>query len=77
MTRRKPPETFGERLRALREARGLSQQRLADRAGLSGKSFLWELESGRFLPGWAVACRLAKALGCKLDDFLPQPAPEP
>jgi transcriptional regulator with XRE-family HTH domain len=76
VTRRKPPETFGERLRALREGRGLSQQRLADRAGLSGKSFLWELEVGRFLPGWKVACALADALGCSLDELRGRPAPE-
>jgi transcriptional regulator with XRE-family HTH domain len=69
MPRITPPPTFGERLRALRGARGISQQRLADRAGLSGKSFVWELEVGRFLPGWRVACALADALGVSLDDL--------
>jgi transcriptional regulator with XRE-family HTH domain len=69
MPRITTPPTFGERLRALRAARGLSQQRLADRAGLSGKSFIWELEVGRFQPGWRVACALADALNCGLDDL--------
>jgi transcriptional regulator with XRE-family HTH domain len=76
MTKRKPPETFGARLRALREGRGLSQQRLADRAGLSGKSFIWELESGRFQPGWKVACALADALRVTLNDLRGGGAPE-
>jgi transcriptional regulator with XRE-family HTH domain len=77
MSRKKPPETFGQRLRALREARGFSQQRLADRAGLSGKAFVWELESNRFQPGWLVACALADALGCTLNDLRGTPAPQP
>jgi transcriptional regulator with XRE-family HTH domain len=69
MTAKKGPETFGARLRALREGRRFSQQRLAERAGLSGKAFVWELETGRFLPGWKVACALADALGCTLNDL--------
>jgi len=36
---------LGQRLRALRKQRGLSQERLGDRAGLSGK-FVGEVERG-------------------------------
>src|SRR5207248_6321511 len=36
---------LGQRLRALRKQRGLSQERLGDRAGLSGK-FIGEVERG-------------------------------
>jgi len=59
---------FHRRLKQLREATGLTQKELAERAGLHpiGVS---QLEIGRRGPTWESACRLADALGVSLDAF--------
>ncbi len=61
----------GERpLRIWREQRGLSPQRLAEKAGIS-RSYLVEIESGK-KPGSVVAYRkLSQALKVSIDDLLP------
>jgi transcriptional regulator with XRE-family HTH domain len=61
--------TFGERLRQLREAAGLSQEQLAKRAAISVDSVQnWEQDRTRprleFLP------RLAQALSVTMDELL-------
>lgn len=62
-------ETIGIRLTALREARDLTLQDVANRAGLS-KTRVWEIEQGRAKnPTIDTAIRLAKALGVSLDDL--------
>jgi transcriptional regulator with XRE-family HTH domain len=66
-------ETFGAVLRRLREARGLSRNRLGLLAGLTGQA-IGALEDGRNRPMYATAARLADALGVGLDDL---PAGEP
>ena len=38
---KRPRPPFGERLRALREATGLSQQQVADKLGMSQTSYAW------------------------------------
>lgn len=53
---------FGEHLRALRKARGLSQAQLGERADLNDK-YLGELERGKGNPSLEVLQNLAKALG--------------
>ena len=53
----------GERLRQLREARGLSKLALACAAGLDGSAIL-PIESGRVAPSVATAEALAAALTC-------------
>jgi len=61
--------TFGARLRALREGKGLSVTALAAAAGLA-RSYAQDLENDhKCEPGWQVVCRLADALGCRLQDF--------
>jgi transcriptional regulator with XRE-family HTH domain len=76
---KKKPETFADRLRALREGAGLSQYELARRTGLS-KQTLSQLERERE-PSWGTARLLAKALGVSLTAFeigeveLPELAP--
>jgi transcriptional regulator with XRE-family HTH domain len=67
--RRQAGAPFGARLRSLREAAGLSQRQLADAAGMSSKAHVWRLEAGQREPTWALLCRLADALGCRLDEF--------
>lgn len=56
------------RLRQVREGRGLSQAELARRAGLSRQA-LSAIEQGRYVPNAAVALRLARALGCAVEDL--------
>jgi transcriptional regulator with XRE-family HTH domain len=69
------PETddqtaFGRWLRAAREERGITQQALADRAGLS-RSYLSDLERGRGVrPTIPTLDRLATALGVANLDLL-------
>lgn len=53
---------MSDRIRALREARGWSQQELAARAGVTRQQ-VGAVESGRHLPNVAAAIRLARALG--------------
>jgi len=59
--------TFGERLRRLREARGWSQQELADRSGVPYIT-IYRCERGMHQePRVGVAAKLARALGVSLD----------
>jgi molybdate-binding protein/DNA-binding XRE family transcriptional regulator len=68
-------EDFENRLRARRNAAGLTQVELARRAGITRQSLI-HLESGRFVASTTVALRLARALGCAVEDLfsLPEPA---
>jgi putative transcriptional regulator len=54
------------KLKAVRTAAGLTQQELADRAGLSRKT-VNTVENGVFTPSVLVALTLAQALGVPLD----------
>lgn len=54
------------KLKAARTAAGLTQQELADRAGLSRKT-VNTVENGVFTPSVLVALTLAQALGVPLD----------
>lgn len=63
------------RLKELRDARGWTQQQLADASGVS-QTFISELESCKKQPTVAIAVRLAKALGVELMELL-QPTDKP
>ena len=54
------------KLKAVRTAAGLTQQELADRAGLSRKT-VNTVENGVFTPSVLVALTLARALDVPLD----------
>ena len=60
---------MGARLRQLRLARRLTQEQLAERAGLSYK-FLGELERGRANPTLTTLGSLSDALNVRLVDLL-------
>ena len=60
---------LGARLKQLRHARRLTQEQLAERAGLSYK-FLGELERGRGNPTLTTLAALSDALGVRLVDLL-------
>lgn len=56
------------RLVDLRQKRGLKQQELAQRAGITRQS-LSSLETGRSVPSTAVALHLAQVLECRVEDL--------
>jgi transcriptional regulator with XRE-family HTH domain len=61
---------FAARLRELRDAAGLSQAQLADRAGMHLHG-ITKLEQGDREPSWATVLALAKALEVDCRSFAP------
>ena len=68
-------EHFASRLRELRNAAGLTQPELAERAGLT-KDGIAHLEQGRRSPSWETVCALCKALGVDPNAFTVEPGPD-
>lgn len=66
---------FGPQLRALRERAGLTQQQLAERAGLHRQGIV-KLERGEREPAWSTLLALAVALKVGLQDFADMEAAE-
>jgi transcriptional regulator with XRE-family HTH domain len=62
-------DTFRRNLQRLRRAAGLTQEELAERAGISAR-YLQFLESGDFGCSLAVLVRLRKALNVNWDTLL-------
>ena len=60
---------LGNRIRALREAQGLSQRKLALMAG-TNQTHLWQIESGRANVGIDLLCRIASALDVRVQDLV-------
>lgn len=60
---------LGARVKQLRQSRRLTQEQLAERAGLSHK-FIGELERGRGNPTLTTLTSLGEALGVDLVDLL-------
>ncbi|MFL5818763.1 MAG: helix-turn-helix domain-containing protein [Conexibacter sp.] len=61
--------SFGRAIRRERRARDLSQQRLAQRAGVSFRH-LGEIERGNGNPRLTTVVQLINALGLTWDEFL-------
>lgn len=67
-------EHFAGRLRELREAAGMTQEQLAERARLAPAA-VRDLEQGRNHPRWGTVLLLAEALGvADLREFAREPA---
>ena len=60
---------MGQRIKRLREGRGLSQAALAAKAKIT-REYVNKLEAGRYDPTLGVVQRLAKALGVTLADLV-------
>ncbi len=60
---------LGARMKQLRQARRLTQEQLAERAGLSYK-FIGEVERGRGNPTLTTLAGISEALGVGLTDLL-------
>lgn len=59
-------QAFGERLRAARRAAGLTQEQLAQRAGLDRPAYS-EIERGQRDARLTTLLRIESALGARLD----------
>ncbi len=68
------PEQLSWRLKRLRQQAGLSQQGLANRAGVS-RNFVAQIERGESLPTVSVLRRLAAALGTSVAHLLGEESP--
>lgn len=60
---------FGEKVRGLRRAKGLSQEELAFRAGIH-RNYLGGIERGERNPALDNIAAIAKALGVDLSELL-------
>jgi putative molybdopterin biosynthesis protein len=59
-----------------RLAKGWSQEELAEKVKVRRQA-IYDIESGRYLPNTAIAIRLARIFGCRVEDlFLEQNTPE-
>jgi len=63
------PERFAVRLRQIRESRGMTQETLAKKIGVT-RAYLSRLEMGRHDPPLSRVEKLAKALGVKVARLL-------
>ena len=61
-------QTFGARLKELRERAGLTQPELAEKAGMN-RFGIAKLEQGAREPTWATVQALARALGVNCTAF--------
>lgn len=57
------------RIRELREARGMTQLQLAYKTGIS-PGMISRYETGYYTPGLIPAMRLTEALGCEMEDLI-------
>lgn len=63
---KEPPTPMGRRLRDLRKAKGWSQEKLAEKSGISIKAIQTAERSTHDPSLFSVIC-IADALGCSLD----------
>lgn len=62
-------QSFGATVRRLREARGWSQERLAEHAGLN-RTYVGEIERGTVIASIVTVDKLASALGVSVAELL-------
>ena len=67
---------FAQNLRALRQARGLSQEELAHQAGID-RTYISALERNVYNASIDVVDRLAKVLGVDAAELLKRPPTDP
>src|SRR5215213_10053115 len=67
-----PAPRFGSRLRAARQARGLSAQQVAEAAGVT-KGFVAQIERAETSPSVATLLRMCDALGIEIGSLFESP----
>lgn len=66
-------ETIICRVKNYRQTAGWSQAQLAERVGIKRQA-VYDIEAGRYLPNTAVALKLARCLGCRVEDLFSEEA---
>jgi len=61
---------LAKNLRRLREDKRLSEENLSRWSGLTVRAYR-DIEEERYVPKLVVIVRLARALGCTIDDLIP------
>mgnify|MGYP001611952856 CR=1 FL=1 len=61
-------KNLGERIERLRRDKGMTQEELAEKAGLH-RAYFWDIENGRNI-SIKTAYNIARALGVKLSELL-------
>ncbi len=67
---------FGQKLRNLREEKGVTQQELAEKLGYVTNSYVSDVEKGQFIPSEANLKKIAKVFNSplvRLKDLLLEP----
>lgn len=59
-------------LELLRKAAGLTQQHLSEQAEVSRKS-INAIENGMYVPSTVLALKIARTLGCRVEDLFKLP----
>ena len=65
-------ESLLNNLEELRKRAGLTQQELSEAAEVSRKS-INAIENGVYVPSTVLALKIAKTLGCKVEDLFKLP----
>lgn len=60
---------FGEKLRTLREQRGLSLKQLGELLEVS-KTYVWEMEKGQKTPNIAMLIKISNVFGVSADKLI-------
>jgi putative transcriptional regulator len=60
-------------LQEIRKSAGLTQQDLSESANVSRKS-INAIENGVYVPSTVLALKIAKTLGCKVEDLFKLPS---
>jgi transcriptional regulator with XRE-family HTH domain len=68
MKNEKNSSAFAERLKRIREAAGMTQPQLAEKAGMN-RFGVAKLEQAEREPSWATVQKLARALGVTCQEF--------
>ena len=68
----KSHEKLLNNLEDLRKSSGLTQQELSESAEVSRKS-INAIENGIYVPSTVLALKIAKTLGCKVEDLFDLP----
>ena len=63
-------KTIGEIVRVKRIAMGISQKRLSKESGVS-RSYIIEIEEGKYNVSISILCELCKVLKCTPNDLIP------
>ena len=68
-------DSITSKVKEYRLKKGWSQQELADKIDIRRQA-IYDIESGRYLPNTAIALRLARIFGCRVEDLFVEQAPD-